>query len=151
MKTRPLGRVCLWFTFLVCGCERSPERTTPTTSPIPDAATASVDVRDGATCRLGADVLALPAALGKCDAVTCASANGACVWGGIGCDTVCARVTADEGKPCADRTDCQGVCTTSKSVPKGTGGAGTCSKTMVAMGCQNVVRKGVAVGYTCSD
>ena len=107
--------------------------------------------QDAGLCRLRPDVLALPSDRGQCDATRCAAARGSCVWGGIGCTTVCALSTADEGKRCTDRADCKGFCMTSKDVQKGAKASDTCSKTSVSFGCWNQVLKGVAGGYTCAD
>lgn len=71
--------------------------------------------------------------------------------GGFGCNTVCALSTADEGKRCTDRADCQGFCITSKDVKKGAQASGTCSKTRVSFGCWNQVLRGVAGGLLCTD
>ena len=120
-------------------------------APPPASPPADAGKEAGIGCRIRPDDLALPHDRGRCDATSCSTANGSCVWGGFGCNIICARSMADEGKPCTDRADCQGFCATTKDVRKGAKASGTCSKTTVSMGCWNQVLRGVAQGYICRD
>ena len=112
---------------------------------------AAIPSAAAARCRYGPTVLALPPIDGFCDEKACGAVKGTCVWGGFGCDNVCALSTTDVGKPCSDAAECQGSCKAADDVPKGTRTTGTCGATMVHRGCSNSVFKGVADGYMCAD
>jgi hypothetical protein len=112
---------------------------------------AAIPSAAAARCRYGPTVLALPPIDGFCDEKACGAVKGTCVWGGFGCDNVCALLTTDVDKPCSDAAECQGPCKAADDVPKGTRTTGKCARTMVQRGCSNSVFKGVADGYMCAD
>jgi len=111
------------------------------------------------TCTLGPDLLARPPTEtyvvngfgSHCEETACAAAHGTCAWGGFSCGDVCALLTTDVGRPCSDSADCQSACVTGEDVPSGRRVTGTCSPTMVGLGCHNVVEKGIAEGNMCAD
>lgn len=120
-------------------------------APLPGLPAADSKRDGGSLCRIGKELLALPDENGgRCEAQSCAAANGACVWGGIGCQMVCALFTRDAGTPCTDAAQCKGSCLAPGKVPRGTRTTGACSKTTVTMS-GNFVRKGVAGGDLIRD
>ena len=63
----------------------------------------------------------------------------------------CVYPALDAGKPCSDRSNCEGICDADWAVPAGTMAQGKCSKMVGAGGCNNPILSGVAVGPGCSD
>jgi len=63
----------------------------------------------------------------------------------------CAPKTADGGKPCQNRNDCEYLCVTPKAAAVGTAVSGECARVRSPFGCNRQVDGGKVVGYVCMD
>jgi len=63
----------------------------------------------------------------------------------------CAPKTADGGKPCENRNDCEYLCVTTKAAAMGSAITGECASVRSAFGCNRHVDGGKVVGYVCMD
>ncbi len=86
------------------------------------------------------------------DKQSCETQGG--VWGTFGLlvKEQCDMPTSDEGKACADNTQCESVCVADDSVRKGKSATGKCYGRTVTLGtCLNYVKDGKAQGALCED
>ena len=85
----------------------------------------------------------------------CAAAGGA--WSRYGvrdhlCGVYsCAPRTADGGKPCRDRVDCEYLCVSPKTDRIGAEVTGECARVRTSFGCFTHVDQGKVVGRVCVD
>lgn len=85
----------------------------------------------------------------------CRASGGA--WGKFGVrahlDGVysCVPKTADGGKPCLNRNDCEYLCITTKAAAMGTAVTGECAAVRSPFGCNNHVDGGKIIGRVCVD
>ena len=63
----------------------------------------------------------------------------------------CAPATADGGKRCVNRADCEYMCITRRSFPLGAQVVGECAPIITQYGCFNYVDGGKMVGRICVD
>ena len=63
----------------------------------------------------------------------------------------CAPRTADGGKPCSNRHDCEFLCVASREAPIGTPVTGACAAYRTSFGCATHVDRGKVVGRVCID
>ena len=63
----------------------------------------------------------------------------------------CAPRTADGGRRCLNRIDCQYLCITKQPFPLGTPVVGQCAEVWTEFGCFNYVDGGKMVGRLCRD
>lgn len=150
---RTMRRLALLL-LLLSACRTSEHSTTSPPAPVTAAPAPTYPDNlfpEGGPCRLTSRYLVLPPVGGRCDATRCAAAQGECVWGGFGCDEVCARRTRDGGKRCHDDRECESGCVAPPKTDKGEHVDGTCRTTLVGFGCSNHVVAGVAQGEICAD
>ena len=85
----------------------------------------------------------------------CAASGGQ--WGRFGvrdhlCGVYsCAPRTADGGKPCRDRADCEYLCVSPKTDRIGAEVTGECARVRTSFGCFTHVDQGKVVGRVCVD
>ncbi|HEY0468439.1 MAG TPA: hypothetical protein VGC79_29790 [Polyangiaceae bacterium] len=87
----------------------------------------------------------------SCEAARCATAGGACGYGGVACPSACFRKTKDGGQACSDDAQCQSACVTDPDLAAGQLAQGTCHRLVHVMGCENHVRAGRASGAACVE
>ena len=63
----------------------------------------------------------------------------------------CAPKTADGGKPCRNRNDCEYLCVYTKAAAMGTAVTGECAAVRSPFGCNNHVDDGRIIGRVCVD
>jgi hypothetical protein len=63
----------------------------------------------------------------------------------------CAPRTADGGKPCRNRSDCDYLCVYARHAPLGTPVTGECAAYRTSFGCITHVSCGVIAGRVCID
>ena len=84
--------------------------------------------------------------------ITCEEVGG--IWGRYGLMEVdqCNLPTSDVNKTCTDSAECEGVCFTEESAPKGSAVSGICYGWTITLGtCLNLVKNGIAQGQICED
>jgi len=91
----------------------------------------------------------------KAEKSACRAAGGA--WGRFGvrdhlCGVyTCAERTADAGKPCRNRADCEHLCVTERPPRIGAEAEGRCTAVKTSFGCFTHVDGGVIVGRVCAE
>ena len=63
----------------------------------------------------------------------------------------CAPKTADGGKPCKNRNDCEYLCVATKPGAMGTAVTGECARVRTPFGCNHHVDGGRIIGRVCVD
>jgi len=63
----------------------------------------------------------------------------------------CAPKTADGGKPCRNRNECEYLCVYRKAAAMGTSVTGECAAVRTPFGCSSQVDGGKIIGYVCAD
>jgi hypothetical protein len=63
----------------------------------------------------------------------------------------CAERTADAGKPCRNRADCEHLCATERPPRIGDGAEGRCTAVKTSFGCYTQVDGGRIVGRVCVE
>ena len=63
----------------------------------------------------------------------------------------CAPRTADGGKPCSNRADCEFLCVSDRTAGIGTPLAGKCAAYRTSFGCNTHIDGGKVIGRVCVD
>jgi hypothetical protein len=75
-------------------------------------------------------------------------------WGRFGLMEIdqCDLPTKDANKICSDTSECESVCFTEDSIPRGSSARGKCYSRTITLGtCLNLVKNGIAQGQVCED
>jgi len=91
----------------------------------------------------------------KADEQACRAAGGAWARHGVRdhlCNVyTCAERTADAGKPCRNRADCEHLCATERPPRIGADAEGRCTAVKTSFGCFTHVDGGKIVGRVCVE